>query len=98
MILLSLLVLLGVVVFIVRLNKIMTRTPELSPGISIYRAEALTREYVRRVDAKIKAEGIDFRKNHPPRLNRRYIVVGGSGWPPCLWDLCDLLDRLEFVC
>ncbi|KID76929.1 Short-chain dehydrogenase/reductase family 42E member 1 [Metarhizium brunneum] len=94
MILLSLLVLLGVVVFIVRLNKIMTRTPELSSGISIYKAEALTREYVRRVDAKIKAEGIDFRKNHPPRLNRRYIVVGGSGWPPRLWDLWDLLDRL----
>ncbi|OAA42636.1 NAD(P)-binding domain protein [Metarhizium rileyi] len=66
----------AVVLLVVRLNKVMRRTPAAA---STHLAKPLTREYVRSVNAKIQAQGIDFRKNHPQRLNRRYIVVGGSG-------------------
>lgn len=81
MILLSLFLLLAAaVVFMVRLNKVMRQTP----AEALERlGEPLTRERIREVDAKIKADGIDFRKNHPPRLDRRYIIVGGSGWLSC---------------
>lgn len=84
MILLPLLLLLGVVVvvvFMVRLNWVMTQTPQEALE---HLGQPLTRKGVRSVDARIKAEGIDFRKNHPPRLDRRYIIVGGSGWLSCV--------------
>ncbi|KAK2606138.1 hypothetical protein QQS21_003421 [Conoideocrella luteorostrata] len=66
----------------------MTRTPR---DALKHAGKPLTAEGARRAYAKIVSQGIDFRKNHPPRLDRRYIIVGGSGLVGCQIAL-DLLD------
>lgn len=75
----AVLLVLGAVVFVMRLNQAMQRTP---PEGLKHMAKLLTRESIRSINAKVKSQGVDFRKNRPPRLNRRYIIVGGSGWIP----------------
>lgn len=86
--------------FIVRLNRLMLRTP---PEVLPYLKEPLTEEAAREAYARVKEKGLDFRSRHPGVLERRYIIVGGSGmlflscfllflyFPPlfvCLGGLC----------
>ncbi|KAG5949685.1 hypothetical protein E4U60_002223 [Claviceps pazoutovae] len=74
--------------FIVRLNRLMLRTP---PKVLPYLKEPLTEEAAREAYARVKEKGLDFRSRHPGVLERRYIIVGGSGLVGCQIAL-DLLD------
>lgn len=62
--------------FIVRLNRLMLRTP---PEVLPYLKEPLTEEAAREAYTRVKEKGVDFRSRHPGVLERRYIIVGGSG-------------------
>lgn len=38
-----------------------------------------SKEYIRETYERVKKNPVDIKKHLPPRLDRRYIVVGGSG-------------------
>ncbi|KUI63091.1 Short-chain dehydrogenase/reductase family 42E member 1 [Cytospora mali] len=62
--------------YLYKLNKAMTSTPE---DVHAWRPRAWTDEEIRETYERVCNEPIDFAKHLPPKLERRYIVVGGSG-------------------
>ena len=38
-----------------------------------------SKEYIRETYERVKKNPVDIKKHLPPKLDRRYIVVGGSG-------------------
>ncbi|KAL7802866.1 hypothetical protein V8C43DRAFT_269614 [Trichoderma afarasin] len=64
------------VLYMLRLNWVLSHTPQ---EVANRAGEPLTRDYVRDVFERVKREGIDWEDRLPPRKDRRYIVVGGSG-------------------
>jgi hypothetical protein len=71
------------VVYLVRVNQLLLRTPDeikkLAPGRW---TKDLLRDTYERLDALPITTG-SYAKRIPPRLERRYIVTGGSGKSPC---------------
>ncbi|KAL6833540.1 hypothetical protein J3E69DRAFT_143986 [Trichoderma sp. SZMC 28015] len=65
------------VLYILRLNWVLSHTPQ---EVINRAGEPLTRDYVRDVFERVKRDGIDWEDRLPPRKDRRYIVVGGSGF------------------
>jgi hypothetical protein len=64
------------VLYLLKLNWVLSHTPQ----DVVDRARVpLTREYVQDVFERVKKDGIDWEGKLPPRKDRRYIVVGGSG-------------------
>jgi hypothetical protein len=64
------------VVHLVHIQWAMDRIPDEINDISPHR---WTEEEIRETYERIQAKPIDFKPLLPPRLNRRYVVVGGSG-------------------
>ncbi|UNI14692.1 hypothetical protein JDV02_001294 [Purpureocillium takamizusanense] len=64
------------VAHVVRLNYVMGRTPRAARA---HVSEPLTADDIRETYERVRREGIDWRPGLPPRKERRYIVVGGSG-------------------
>ncbi|KUI66722.1 Short-chain dehydrogenase/reductase family 42E member 1 [Cytospora mali] len=62
--------------YLYKLNKAMTSIPE---DVHAWRPRAWTDEEIRETYERVCKEPIDFAKHLPPKLERRYIVVGGSG-------------------
>ncbi|KAK5990542.1 hypothetical protein PT974_08811 [Cladobotryum mycophilum] len=72
-----LLVVVFVVLYGVRLNWVLTHTPKAAAEWAV---EPIKAEHVRETYERIRREGRDlWEDKFPPRLERRYIVVGGSG-------------------
>ncbi len=66
-------------VWLIRINSAMQSVPEAVRQASPRR---WTKEQLRETYNRVKQKPIDFRSLLPPRLERRYVVVGGSGEPP----------------
>ena len=63
-------------VWLCRINAAMKVEPEAARKASPWR---WTRQEIRDTYERVKQNPIDFTKHLPPRQDRRYIVVGGSG-------------------
>lgn len=63
-------------VHLYRLNRAMTTIPQQALDYSPHR---WTEKEICETYERVCKEPIDFRKFLPPKLERRYIVVGGSG-------------------
>ena len=66
--------------WLARINSAMQSVPEDVQKASPRR---WTKDQLQDVYQRVKQNPIDFVRLLPPRLNRRYIVVGGSGEPLC---------------
>lgn len=64
------------VFYTLRLNWVLSHTPQ---EVVDRAGEPLTRENVWDAFERVKKDGIDWEGKLPPRKDRRYIVVGGSG-------------------
>ena len=67
--------------WLMRINAAMLSVPDEARKASPRR---WTKEQLRDAYERVKQKPIDFTKLLPPRLERRYVVVGGSGEPLCL--------------
>lgn len=67
---------LGFVAYIYRLNKTLATTPPEAKKLAI---PTLTDEVARETYQRVQRDPIPWEKSLPKRLDRRYIVVGGSG-------------------
>ncbi|GFP52364.1 short-chain dehydrogenase/reductase family 42E member 1 [Trichoderma asperellum] len=65
------------VLYLLKLNWVLSHTPQ---EVVDRAGEPLTREYIKDVFERVKKDGIDWEGKLPPRKDRRYIVVGGSGF------------------
>ena len=72
----SLLLALAPILYLWHVNQAMSGTPEEVKKITPNR---WTEEEIRETYTRLEKEPIDFTPPLPPKLNRRYIVVGGSG-------------------
>lgn len=63
-------------VWLYRINRAMQAVPKEAAEISPRR---WTREQIRDAYECVKQTPLDFAKRLPPRLDRRYVVLGGSG-------------------
>ena len=59
-----------------RINMLMKVVPT---AIAEYSPHRWTKEEVKETYAQLSKEPLDFTKLLPPKLERRYVVVGGSG-------------------
>ncbi|KAI8624682.1 dehydrogenase-like protein [Xylariaceae sp. FL1651] len=59
-----------------RLNKVMSQTPPEAVEVSPYR---WSDHEIKETYKRIKSHPIDWTKHLPPKLNRRYVITGGSG-------------------
>lgn len=66
------------IAWLLRINAAMLSVPEDARRASPHR---WTKQQIRDTYEQVKQKPIDFVKHLPPRLGRRYIVVGGSGKP-----------------
>ncbi len=66
------------VAWLIRIDSAMHSVPEGARKASPRR---WTKEQLRETYERVKQNPLDFRKLLPPRLDRRYVVVGGSGEP-----------------
>lgn len=66
----------GLALYVVRVNAVMLRTPSEAEA---HAGKPLTAERIRRALGEVKESGIDWYDNLPPRKERRYVIVGGSG-------------------
>jgi hypothetical protein len=84
------------VAWLVRINMAMRSVPE---GVREASPRRWTKQELRDTYERVKQKPLDFVKLLPPRLDRRYVVVGGSGKPLVLscpvnvrhcktWDSC----------
>jgi hypothetical protein len=64
------------VVWLWRVNKILKATPEAAIKASPHRWSP---ERLREVYNQLEKKPVDFASRLPPRLERRYVIVGGSG-------------------
>ena len=64
--------------WLIRIDSAMHSVPEGARKASPRR---WTKEQLRETYERVKQTPLDFRKLLPPRLDRRYVVVGGSGEP-----------------
>ena len=64
------------VLYALRLNWVLSHTPQEAAACA---GEPLTKEYIQDAFERVKRDGIDWVGKLPPRKDRRYIVVGGSG-------------------
>lgn len=62
--------------YLYKINQSMHSIPKQSLAASPKR---WTKEEIRETYERVCKEPIDFKKHLPPRQNRRYVVVGGSG-------------------
>lgn len=62
--------------WLIRINSAMKSVPEDARRASPNR---WTKDQLRSTYERVKQKPIDFTKLLPPRLERRYVVVGGSG-------------------
>jgi biopolymer transport protein ExbB/TolQ len=77
-----------VAVWLYRVNRAFRAVPEEAARASPRR---WTKNELRETYERLKKKPLDFTKNIPPRLDRRYIVVGGSGvLPPA--------PKLDLIC
>jgi len=67
---------LGFVAYVYRLNRTLATTPPEAKKLAI---PTLTDEVIRKTYQRIQKDPIPWEKALPKRLDRRYIVVGGSG-------------------
>ncbi|RFU79521.1 3-beta hydroxysteroid dehydrogenase isomerase [Trichoderma arundinaceum] len=65
------------VLYVLRLNWVLSHTPQ---EVVDRAGEPLTKEYIQDAFERVKKDGIDWDGKLPPRKDRRYIVVGGSGF------------------
>jgi hypothetical protein len=65
-----------VIVHLVHIQWAMNRVPPEINDISPHR---WTEEEIRETYKKMAEKPIDFKSQLPPKLNRRYVIVGGSG-------------------
>ncbi|KAL7927499.1 hypothetical protein ACQKWADRAFT_276946 [Trichoderma austrokoningii] len=65
------------VLYLLKLNWVLSHTPQ---DVVDRAGEPLTPEYVKDVFERVKKDGLDWKGKLPPRKDRRYIVVGGSGF------------------
>lgn len=81
----------AVLLYGLRLNHLMGRAV---PEAETHAAQALTPEYIREVYKKVTEDG-GIRRVHrlPPKLRRRYVVVGGSGTAHAAVSSCETLRR-----
>ena len=66
----------GLSLYLYKLNKAMTSIPNEAHA---WRPRPWTKEEIRETYERVCKEPIDFSKHLPPKLERRYIIVGGSG-------------------
>ncbi len=66
------------VAWLIRIDSAMHSVPEEARKASPRR---WTKEQLRETYERVKQKPLDFRSLLPPRLDRRYVVVGGSGEP-----------------
>lgn len=75
---LSLVVVVAGALWVYGVNRTMNTVPpealKLSPESNRW-----TKEHMRETYERVKKNPIDIKKHLPPKLDRRYIVVGGSG-------------------
>lgn len=62
--------------YLYKLNKAMSSVPVEA---RVWRPRPWTDEEIRETYERVCKEPIDFKKHLPPKLERRYIIVGGSG-------------------
>lgn len=62
--------------YVYRLNRTLATTPPEAKKLAI---SNLTDEVVRQTYQRVQRDPIPWEKSLPKRLDRRYIVVGGSG-------------------
>lgn len=68
--------LVALIVYAIRVDQVMRNTP---PEALKHMPRFIDAEEIRSTYEDIKKNGIDFAKELPPRRERRYVVVGGSG-------------------
>lgn len=61
-----------------RINRAMEAVPDEVAKITPHR---WTKQVLREAYERVKQKPIDFGQSLPPRLDRRYVIVGGSGEP-----------------
>lgn len=66
----------GTVAWLIHVNRAMMCVPERAVAMSPRR---WTREQIQAAYERVKKQPADFSRHLPPRLDRRYVVVGGSG-------------------
>lgn len=66
----------ALIVYAIRVDHVMRNTP---PEALKYVPRFIDVEEIQSTYEGIKKNGIDFAKELPPRRERRYLVVGGSG-------------------
>lgn len=64
------------VLYLLKLNWVLSHTPQ---EVVDRAGEPLTREYIKDVFERVKKDGFGSEEKLPPRKDRRYIIVGGSG-------------------
>jgi hypothetical protein len=62
--------------YLLNINQAMKEIPEEAQKLSPHR---WTRDEVRAMYEKVKKKPVDFTPYIPPKQDRRYIVIGGSG-------------------
>jgi hypothetical protein len=62
--------------YLLKLNWVLSHTPQ---EVVDRAGVPLTREYVKDVFERVKKDGLGSEEKLPPRKDRRYIIVGGSG-------------------
>lgn len=68
----------GALIWLYRINAGMKYVPAEAAKASPTR---WTRQYMRETYERVKRNPISYLKALPPRLDRRYVIVGGSGEP-----------------
>lgn len=76
LIVLSICLVVVAILYFRHVNLAMTRVPELAQAFSFHR---WTVDKIREAYRKTIESPIDIRKSLPPKQQRRYIVIGGSG-------------------
>ena len=75
---------LAALLYLYKINASMRSVPAEIAQLSPHR---WTKEEIKETYERLKKQPLDFDKLLPPRLDRRYVVVGGSGETPHLISL-----------
>lgn len=64
------------IVYLFRVNQLLSRTPD---EVRKHSGPRWTPNQLKEMYQKLKDEPIDYTDKLPPKLDRRYVVTGGSG-------------------